>query len=126
MVDSFVNGHFLHWDFRRIKKNEEQKCKEAGNKNVDDKALELDQERTDFPYEYAHLRTIPLLVGIFITVVVGYRWAIQVSINLAVPLILQFIHTLSLGRTWLFHSLNYSFFSWHDDEQYYEYCTGGV
>ncbi|OSX67227.1 hypothetical protein POSPLADRAFT_1051377 [Postia placenta MAD-698-R-SB12] len=44
-----------------------------------------------FPIERARLRLMPLYLGIFVVICIGYGWALDKKANIAAPLILQFV-----------------------------------
>jgi len=87
---SCLNGLILDWEFRRIKKSIERKRKQDGNEKINDEKCEAGKESSDFPIEYARLRGIPLHVLVFVASIIGYAWAIQKAVHIAVPLVLQF------------------------------------
>jgi hypothetical protein len=48
-----------------------------------------------FPIEKARLRSTPIYLAIYVAAVVGYGWSLESRTSIAVPLILQFISTIS-------------------------------
>ncbi|KAN0111587.1 MFS general substrate transporter [Russula decolorans] len=56
--------------------------------HVDPEVIEKD---TSFPIEKARLQILPWVVFVYATCVIGYGWALQSRVTIAVPLILQFI-----------------------------------
>ncbi|KIJ53662.1 hypothetical protein M422DRAFT_201886 [Sphaerobolus stellatus SS14] len=89
-LGSFLNGRFLDWDFRRIKRKIAEKKRKEKNEKADEE-MQAGRERADFPFEYARLRTVPVSVGIYVLAIIGYGWAIQAKVHISGPLILQFI-----------------------------------
>lgn len=99
-LGSFLNGMILDADFRRIQRGLDKKEEEAKPvdlekgvespevKNEDREAGKLDDS---FPIEYARLRLVPAYVTLIVVCVMGYGWALQRRVNLACPLILQFL-----------------------------------
>ncbi|GJJ09751.1 hypothetical protein Clacol_003975 [Clathrus columnatus] len=90
-VGSYTNGRLLDLDFKRIKRKWEEKLRQDGRGSELVNSKITGRETEDFPYEYARLRTIPIYVVIYAAVLVGYGWSIQQRVNIACPLILQFI-----------------------------------
>lgn len=93
-VGSYTNGKLLDLDFRRIKRTWEEKMRLEGRKDELINSGHTGRESKDFPFEYARLRTVPLYVVGYAAALVGYGWSIQRKVDIACPLILQFIGEL--------------------------------
>lgn len=88
VVGGIVTGRALDRDYRAIQKSLMMgKGKEEG--------MEKGTEE-DFPIERARLRTMPLYLAVYVVCTIGYGWAVQTRVNLAVPLILQIVSTYPL------------------------------
>lgn len=65
------------------------------------KEMHVDKEKSEdvksvfsegrFPIERARLRTMPIYTFLFIACILGYGWCLQAKVNIAGPLVLQFI-----------------------------------
>jgi MFS family permease len=73
LIGSMLFGRVLDWDYRRIKKR-------IGDEKV---------QSGEFPKEYARLRLMPAHVVIFVIASMGWGWAIQTRVSMAVPLVMQ-------------------------------------
>lgn len=83
-----VSGKMLDADYKRIKKNLAEKAKGDSEKHIRSEDVTKDE---NFPIEKARLRTLPIFTAIFAATCAGYGWSLQREVNIAVPLILQFI-----------------------------------
>jgi sodium--glutamate symport carrier gltS len=83
-----VSGKILDADYKRIKKNLAEKAKGDSEKHIRPEDVTKDE---NFPIERARLRTVPISTAIFAATCAGYGWSLQREVNIAVPLILQFI-----------------------------------
>lgn len=95
LVSSLVQGRILDAQYRRMhdkwvarRELEAEKGAEAG-KGASGGELE-------FPVERARLRLMPYQMAIFAATVIGWGWAVQAGVHLAVPLVLQ----LPMGYTY--------------------------
>lgn len=78
-IGSSLNGKMLDWEYGRI-------SKQTGL------ATDLSQERDGkYPIENARLRLLPILVLLLVVCCAGYGWCIENKVNIAGPLILQFL-----------------------------------
>lgn len=88
LVGSLVNGRVLDFEYRRARHNLERRAREDPEYDVPLEDVTKDEH---FPIEYARFRTVPIYFVICIAVAIGYGWALQSKVNIAVPLILQVI-----------------------------------
>lgn len=87
-------GKLLDRQYQYVKRRFEKSIENESEKNVG-----IDGERTlinindheDFPIERARMLLQHVWICIFSVTTIGYGWAIQSKVNIAVPLILQFI-----------------------------------
>lgn len=84
MIGTLTVGKLLDYNFNRIKQQREPKEKA----DADGPASDHDE---DFPIEKACLQFMHIFVWAFSVAQIGYGWAVQARVNLAVPLILQFV-----------------------------------
>jgi predicted MFS family arabinose efflux permease len=66
ILGSTMTGKMLDWEYARIK----------------------ERSGDNFTIEHARLRFMPFYLGLFIVCVIGWGWAIQTAVHIAVPLIL--------------------------------------
>ena len=87
MLGGIVTGKFLDWDYDRIKK----RIISQAEASPEGAATPQDMVREEnFPVEEARLRIVPVYLAVYITCCIGYGWAIQQRVHLAVPLLIQF------------------------------------
>ncbi|KAF8167670.1 major facilitator superfamily domain-containing protein [Crassisporium funariophilum] len=84
IVGSSVIGRVLDWEYKTFKR------KTIVGLSVEKNTLDLTKEER-FPLEQARLRLMPILVLFMAASCAGYGWCLQRKVNIAVPLILQFI-----------------------------------
>lgn len=84
LVGTLVNGKILDREYRVVR-----------DKLVRTGALTLEGAKNDenFPIEYARFRLMPIWLGIFSACCVGYGWALQERVSLAIPLLMQILST---------------------------------
>ena len=87
LVGSLLSGRAMDSYYRKIKDDLIRTRTDSG-KRVDPEAIEKDPS---FPIEKARLQILPWVVFVYTTCVIGYGWALQSRVTIAVPLILQFI-----------------------------------
>ena len=99
-MGSFLNGKILDADFRRIQRGLDKKReatmavdleKGVGTRKFEGKDRVAGKLDDSFPIEYARLRLVPIYVAVIVVCVMGYGWALQRRVNIACPLILQFL-----------------------------------
>ena len=88
LVGSLFSGRAMDSYYRKIKDDLIHQARADSEKHVDPEAIEKD---ASFPIEKARLQILPWVVFVFTTCVISYGWALQSRVNIAVPLILQFI-----------------------------------
>ncbi|EKM49547.1 uncharacterized protein PHACADRAFT_214109 [Phanerochaete carnosa HHB-10118-sp] len=88
LAGSLVNGRVLDLEYRRVQRNLERRAREDPEYDVPLEDVTKDEH---FPIEYARFRTMPVYFVICVSVAIGYGWALQSKVNIAVPLILQII-----------------------------------
>lgn len=88
VVGGVTSGKMLDADYQRIKKNIAEKAKGDSEKHIRPEDVTKDE---NFPIERARLRMVPIFTAIFAVTCAGYGWSLQREVNIAVPLILQFI-----------------------------------
>ena len=98
LVGSLLSGRALDSQYRKIRDDVIRQTRADSEKHIDAEAIEKDPS---FPIEKARLQILPWVVFVYTTCVVGYGWALQSRVTIAVPLILQFISTYFLRHTTL-------------------------
>ncbi len=88
LVGSLLSGRAIDSYYRKIRDDLIRQTRTDSEKHVDLKAIEKDPS---FPIEKARLQILPWVVFVYTTCVIGYGWALQSRVTIAVPLILQFI-----------------------------------
>lgn len=89
-LGSFLNGVMLDTDFKRIQRILEKKA--IASKRGQQATAHVDGKLVaEYPIEYARLRLVPVHLAIYVTSMIGYGWALQLRVNIACPLILQFL-----------------------------------
>jgi predicted MFS family arabinose efflux permease len=81
IIGSTFTGKLLDWEYRRAKAR-------VGPDGV-------------FCIEHARLRTMPLHLGLFVALVLGWGWSIEKHASIAVPLVLQFFRKSSSSLFWV-------------------------
>ncbi|KIO08639.1 hypothetical protein M404DRAFT_997569 [Pisolithus tinctorius Marx 270] len=80
IMGAFVIGKIMDRDYRGIKE-----------KLVRERGIAMGTCEGDFPIEKARLRTTPIQLSICVACCAGYGWCLQQKVNIAVPLVLQFV-----------------------------------
>ena len=88
LVGSILSGRALDSYYRKIRTDLIRQTQTDSEKHVNPEAIEKDPS---FPIEKARLQILPWVVFVYTTCVIGYGWALQSRVTIAVPLILQFI-----------------------------------
>ena len=88
LVGSLLSGRALDSYYRKIRDVLIRQARTDSEKHVDPEAIEKDPS---FPIEKARLQILPWVVFVYTICVIGYGWALQSRVTIAVPLILQFI-----------------------------------
>ena len=88
LVGSLSSGRAMDFYYRKIRDDLIRQIRADSEKHVDPEAIEKDPS---FPMEKARLQILPWVVFVYTTCVISYGWALQCRVNIAVPLILQFI-----------------------------------
>ncbi|GJE99620.1 MFS general substrate transporter [Phanerochaete sordida] len=89
LAGSWVNGKVLDAEYRRVRRTLERAAAadpERAGMRPEDAVRE-----EDFPIEYARCRLQPIYLVVYVACAVGYGWALQAKVNIAVPLVLQII-----------------------------------
>ena len=88
LVGSVFSGRFMDAHYRRIRDDLLRETSTDLKRHIDPRALEKDPS---FPIEKARLQMLPWVVFVYTACVIGYGWALQSKVTIAVPLILQFM-----------------------------------
>jgi hypothetical protein len=88
LAGSILSGRAMDSYYRKIKDDLIRQARTDSEKHVNTEAIEKDPS---FPIEKARLQILPWVVFVYTTCVIGYGWALQSRVTIAVPLILQFI-----------------------------------
>jgi len=88
LVGSLFSGRAMDFYYRKIRDDLIRQSRTDPEKHLDPEVIEKDPS---FPIEKARLQMLPWVVFIYTTCVIGYGWALQSRVTIAVPLILQFI-----------------------------------
>jgi len=88
LIGSWVSGKLIDSYYRKVRDDLIRQARSNAEKDIDAKALEKDPT---FPIEKARLQALPCIMLVYTACVVGYGWALQSRVTIAVPLILQFI-----------------------------------
>ena len=88
LVGSLFSGRVMNSSYRKIRDDIIRQTRTDSEKHVNSEAIEKDPS---FPIEKARLQILPCVVFVYATCVIGYGWALQSRVTIAVPLILQFI-----------------------------------
>ena len=116
LAGSLLSGRALDSQYRKIRDDVIRQSRTDSEKDIDAKEIEKDPS---FPIEKARLQILPWVVFIYTACVVGYGWALQSKVNIAVPLILQFISTYFLRHYLASHYIPPSrYFICHRNERY--------
>jgi hypothetical protein len=91
LVGSLLSGRVLDSSYRKIRDDLIHQSRIDSEKHTDAKDIERDPS---FPIEKARLQILPWVVIVYTTCVIGYGWALQARVTIAVPLIMQFISKL--------------------------------
>jgi hypothetical protein len=90
-VGSLLSGRAMDSYYRKTRDELIRQTRTDSEKHVDPEVIEKDPS---FPIEKARLQILPWVVFVYTTCVIGYGWALQSRVTIAVPLILQFISKL--------------------------------
>ena len=88
LVGSILSGRALDSYYKKIMDDLIRQAQTDSEKLVNPEAIEKDPS---FPIEKARLQILPWVVFVYTICVIGYGWALQSRVTIAVPLILQFI-----------------------------------
>ena len=88
LVGSVFSGRFMDAYYRKIRDDLIRETRTDSERYIDPKAIEKDPS---FPIEKARLQMLPWVVFVYTACVIGYGWALQSKVTIAVPLILQFM-----------------------------------
>ena len=98
LIGSLFSGRVMDTYYLKIRDDLIRKSQTDPEKHIDARAIEKDPS---FPIEKARLQLMPLVVLVYTASVIGYGWALQSRVTIAVPLILQFISEFFLRYTTL-------------------------
>ncbi|PCH33996.1 MFS general substrate transporter [Wolfiporia cocos MD-104 SS10] len=90
LIGGLITGRVLDYEYRRVK----TQMIAAQEEQVDpEKRIKPDEvtKEEHFPIERARLRLMPYYFGVFVVTCVAYGWVLHTKVNLAGPLILQFV-----------------------------------
>ncbi|KAI1391830.1 MFS general substrate transporter [Hypoxylon trugodes] len=103
MTSAFIAGKVIDRDYR---------------KTAESRGMTIDQFRGDdiskVPIEYARLRTNKYYIVLCAPLVAAYGWILQLKVNMAVPLVMQFLIGFTMQP--LFTSLNTLLVDFHPDK----------
>jgi hypothetical protein len=88
LVGSVFSGRFMDAYYRKIRDDLIRETRTDSERHIDPRAIEKDPS---FPIEKARLQMLPWVVFVYTACVIGYGWALQSKVTIAVPLILQSI-----------------------------------
>ena len=88
LIGSWLSGKLTDSYYRKVRDDLVRQARSNAEKDIDAKAVEKDPK---FPIEKARLQVLPCVMLAYTACVVGYGWALQSRVTIAVPLILQFI-----------------------------------
>ena len=88
LIGSLFSGKVMDAYYRKIRDDLIHQSRTDSEKHIDPRAIEKDPS---FPIEKARLQLMPSVVFVYTACVIGYGWALQSKVTIAVPLILQFI-----------------------------------
>ena len=86
IVGSWASGKLSDYYYRKIRDDIIRQARSNSESQIDVNALE---KGPTFPIEEARLRILPLIAFVYTASVIGYGWALESKVNIAVPLILQ-------------------------------------
>ncbi|VDB85273.1 unnamed protein product [Peniophora sp. CBMAI 1063] len=93
LIGTVTNGRLLDYEYQVIKRSIIRKAERDPEKEFDwEEFVKADK----YPIEKARLRSAFIYTAIFIATTFGYGWSLQAKVNLACPLILQFIIGFSI------------------------------
>ncbi|KAH6842229.1 major facilitator superfamily domain-containing protein [Chaetomium sp. MPI-CAGE-AT-0009] len=101
-LSAFATGRLLDFNYKKT-------AAESGISIIKTKETDL----KDFPIERARLRTVILTVALSAFLVIGYGWALQARVTMAVPLVLQLFIGLTIQG--VFTALNTLLVDLHPD-----------
>ena len=104
LIGSLFSGKVMDAYYQKIRDDLIHQSQSDSEKHIDPRAIEKDPS---FPIEKARLQLMPTVVFVYTACVIGYGWALQSRVTIAVPLILQFISEF-FSRTVL-HSVSSCF-----------------
>ena len=88
LVGSVFSGRFMDAHYRKTRDDLIRETSTDLKRHIDPRAIEKDPS---FPIEKARLQMLPWVVFVYTACVIGYGWALQSKVTIAVPLILQFM-----------------------------------
>ncbi|THG93227.1 hypothetical protein EW026_g7955 [Hermanssonia centrifuga] len=88
LFGSCFTGRILDKEYRKVKENLEQKCRDDPESTMKPEDVTKDE---NFPIEYARLRTMPIYYVLFVVACIAYGWCLDRKVNIAGPLILQIL-----------------------------------
>ena len=123
VIGTWLSGKLINFYYRKTRNDIVRQTRLDSEKNIDPKALEQDPM---FPLEKARLRVLPCIMFLYTACVVGYGWALESRVTIAVPLILQTI-SKSVSRIVLYGLVSYHLLcSWHGSYCYNEHYPDTV
>lgn len=88
LIGTWLSGKLTDSYYRKVRDDLIRQARSNAEKNIDVKAFE---KGPTFPIEKARLQILPYITLVYAACVVGYGWALQSRVTIAVPLILQFM-----------------------------------
>lgn len=92
VAGTVCSGKLLDYQFKAVKrKYDRSHANTSDPEKHDGSTVRVFEQDEDFPIEQARLQAQHIWIFTFAIATIGYGWAIQRRVNLAVPIILQFI-----------------------------------
>lgn len=88
LIGSWATGIMLDREYQKVKVQMERRCRDDPECTMRVEDVTKDE---NFPIEYARFRTMPVYFVIYLGACIGYGWCLKAKVNIAGPLILQFI-----------------------------------
>jgi len=86
IAGTWISGKLADSYYRKIRDDIIRQARSSSESYIDINALE---KGPTFPIEKARLRILPLITFVYTTSIIGYGWALESGLTIAVPLILE-------------------------------------
>lgn len=94
IVGTWISGKLTDSYYRKIRDDIIRQARSSSESYMDINALE---KSPTFPIEKARLRILPLITFVYTTSIIGYGWALESRVTIAIPLILQIFSECVFG-----------------------------